>query len=168
MTLPERVYRLFSRKEPPYYLKYSILKLICKPIRKYITNVIAANCPFNTIRIFLYRCCGFKIGKKCFIGMRCYLDDLCYDYITIGNNVIISYGVFFACHGRNQKHLPITIKDNAYIGMRTSIISKNRDKEREGIIIGESAVIGACSLINMDIPDGATAVGSPCRIINEK
>lgn len=26
--------------------------------------------------------------------MRCYLDDMCYDKIEIGNNVTISYGVF--------------------------------------------------------------------------
>ena len=69
--------------------------------------------------------CGFKIGKHVFIGMRCYLDDMCYKLLTIGNNVTISYGVYFACHGKNQDHLPITIEDNVYIGMRASIISKS-------------------------------------------
>lgn len=39
------------------------------------------------VRIGLYRMCGFKIGKGCFIGMKCYLDDLCVDKIVIGNNV---------------------------------------------------------------------------------
>jgi len=89
---------------------------------------------------------------------------MCYDLLTIGNNVIISYGVFFACHGRNQGHQPITVCDNAYIGMRANVISKNSNGTR----IGNSAVIGACTLVNRNIPDGATAVGVPCRIIGEE
>ena len=95
--------------------------------------------------------------------MRCYLDDMCYDMLKIGNNCIISYGVFFACHGRNQGHLPITIEDGVYIGMRANIISKT--SEGNGLTIGGNAVIGACTLVNKNIPAGATAVGVPCRII---
>ena len=159
------MYKKIKKLDPPYYLNYSIWTIIAKPIRKWVTNVVAANCPFNCIRIFLYRLCGFKIGKGTFIGMRCYLDDMCYKLLTIGNNVTISYGVFFACHGRNQEHLPITIEDNAYIGMRANVISKNSQKLQEGVLIGRYAVIGACSLINRDVPPFATAVGIPCSII---
>lgn len=155
-------YEKTHHKPAPYYYNFSLLKIIAKPIRKWLTNVVAANCPFNCIRILIYRICGFKIGKKTFIGMRCYLDDMCYDMLKIGNNVTISYGVFFACHGRNQQHTPIFIKDNAYIGMRSSLISG-----KGGIEIGEKAIIGAGTLVNKDIPSGATAVGVPCRIIKE-
>ena len=164
MPIIKYIYEKITGKKAPYYFKYSLLTIILKPIRKYFTNVVAANCPFNCIRILIYRLCGFKIGKKCFIGMRCYLDDLCYDKIIIGNNVIISYGVYFACHGKNQGHLPIFIKDGAYIGMRSSIISKNKI-ENKGITIGENAVIGSNTLVNKDVPPNSTAVGIPCRII---
>ena len=125
MKLLKFAYEKIKKQPAPYYYNYSILTIIGKPIRKWVTNVIAPNCVFNNIRILLYRLCGFKIGKHVFIGMHCYLDDMCYDLMTIGDNVIISYGVFFACHGRNQGHLPITIEDGVYIGMRASIISKN-------------------------------------------
>jgi len=91
------------------------------------------------------------------------MDDLCYDLLRIGNKVTISYGVYFACHGKNQGHLPITIKDGAYIGMRSSIISKTA--EGDGLTIGEKAIVGACSLVNRNLPNGATAVGIPCKII---
>ena len=74
----------------------------------------------------------------------CYLDDMCYDLLKIGDNCIISYGVFFACHGRNQEHLPITIEDGAYIGMRASIISKNSQKSSDaGITISDIILIGS-------------------------
>lgn len=125
MRLLKAIYEKTHNKPAPYYYNYSVGTIFFKPIRKWLTNTLAANCPFNCIRIAIYRMCGFKIGKGTFIGMKCYLDDMCYDLLKIGNNVTISYGVFFACHGKNQGHYPITIDDGAYIGMRANIISKN-------------------------------------------
>lgn len=162
------LYEKITKKKAPYYYEYSLWTILMKPIRKWLTNVLAANCPFNCVRIAIYRLCGFKIGKKTFIGMRCYLDDMCYDLMTIGSHCSISYGVYFACHGHNQGHLPIVVGDGAYIGMRACIISKNANKNASGVTIGKNAVIGACTLVNRDIPEGATAVGSPCRIVKSE
>lgn len=169
MKLLKFAYEKIKGKPAPYYFNYSVLTVIGKPIRKWVCQVIAPNCVFNIIRILLYRLCGFKIGKHVFIGMKCYLDDMCYDLLTIGNNVIISYGVYFACHGRNQGHYPIRVEDGAYIGMRANIISKNAGGgTAQGITIGQNAVIGACTLVNRDVPDGTIAVGVPCRIIEKE
>lgn len=166
MKIAKWFYEKITKKEAPYYYNYSLFKVIVKPIRKYFTNVVAANCPFNCIRILIYRICGFKIGKGTFIGMRCYLDDMCYKQLVIGKKCTISYGVFFACHGRNQGHIPIFIEDGAYIGMRANVISKGTNEN--GITIGECAVIGACTLVNKNVPKGATAVGVPCKIVKER
>lgn len=166
MKLLKWIYEKTTHKKAPYYFDYGLIKIILKPIRKYFTNVVAANCPFNCIRILIYRICGFKIGKNCFIGMKCYLDDMCHELIEIGNNVTISYGVYFACHGKNQGHYPIIIKDHAYIGMRACLISKSKDSD--GIVIGEGAIVGACALVNKNVPPGATAVGIPCKITQTK
>lgn len=156
-----------NEKLASYYSNHSAISLLFKPIRKWITNSVAPRCPFNAIRLLLYRMCGFKIGKNVFIGMHCYLDDVCYDMLSIGNNVTISYGVYFACHGKHQGHRPISIGDGAYIGMRASIISKNAKKVGEGVTISPNAIVGACALVNVDVPEGATAVGIPCRIIEQ-
>lgn len=166
MLLLKKAYEKINGKKAPYYFNYSILQIVSKPIRKWLVNVVAANCPFNIVRIYIYILCGFKIGKHCFIGMRCYLDDMCYDLLTVKDNCTISYGVYFACHGKNQKHLPITIEEGAYVGMRASIISKN--STGEGVVIGKNAVVGACTLVNKNVPDNATAVGIPCRIIENE
>lgn len=168
MSIAKSLYRIINKKEPPEDYSYSICGLIMKPIRKWITNTVASNCPFNKFRIALYRIAGFKIGKNTFIGMHCYLDDMCYKLLSFGDDVIVSYGVYFACHGRNQGHYPIRVNDRAYIGMRASIISKNADGSERGVCIDEDAVVGACALVNKDIPKGATAVGVPCRIIQTK
>mgnify|MGYP003370419393 FL=1 len=135
MKLLKWMYEKKNKKPAPYYYDYSIFTILMKPIRKWLTNTLAANCPFNCVRIWLYKICGFKIGKNVFIGMKCYLDDMCYDLISIGNNVTISYGVYLACHGKNQDHYPIVINDNAYVGMRASIISKNKNSEVGGYVL---------------------------------
>lgn len=165
MYLLKRLYEKIYKKPAPYYYDYSLATVLMKPLRKWLTVAVAPYCPFNCVRIAIYRLCGFKIGKRTFIGMRCYLDDMCYDLLTIGDDVIISYGVYFACHGRNQGHYPIVVSDGAYIGMRANIISKNTAVPTGGVRIGRSSVVGACALVNKDVPDGATAVGIPCRIV---
>lgn len=167
MTIAERLYRVTHRKslsqgaEVPYYWKYNITTIIAKPIRKFFSAVIIPTIPFEGVRMWAYRRCGYKIGKGSAIGMRCYLDDMCYDKIVIGNNVTISYGVYFACHGRKQVHNEVIIEDDAYIGMKASIVARNP------ITIGRGAIIGACSLVNKSIPSGRVAVGIPARVMNK-
>lgn len=168
-TIMSRLYRLWTKfkgnnSEPPYYCYYSLWTIIMKPIRKWFSAVVVPTIPISNLRVWCYRWCGYKIGKGTFIGMRCYLDDMCYDMIEIGDNVTISYGVFFACHGRKQGHNSLVIKDGAYIGMRATLVARSS----EGLVIGEKAVVGACALVNKSVPDGATVVGIPARIIETK
>lgn len=146
----------------PYWTQISIWGGIKKMVRKFFSQSVIPFIPFNSTRVVGYRMCGFKIGKDCFIGMRCYLDDLCYDKMEIGNSVTISYGVFFACHGRKQGHNRIIIKDGAYIGMRASIIAPKGD-----VVIGERSIVGAQTLVNVSIPDRRYAVGIPCKILDK-
>jgi acetyltransferase-like isoleucine patch superfamily enzyme len=159
MWLVEQLYRKVLRQEPPYYARYSFFKIIWKPTRKFINVVVIPNIPFNSVRIILYKMIGFQIGKNVFIGMKCYLDDIEPSKTVIEDNVVISYGCYFACHGKDQSHTHIIIKKGAYIGMRCNIISG-----KYGITIGENAVIGAGSLVNKDVPDNCIAVGVPVKV----
>lgn len=163
MYLAEQFYKKVLKKEPPYYAKYSLVTVTWKPVRKYINVVIIPNVPFSNLRVTLYRMIGFDIGKNVFIGMKCYMDDMAIKNTVIEDNVTISYGTYFACHGKDQGHTKITIKQNAYIGMRCNIISG-----KEGVTIGENAIVGAGSLVNRDIPSNATAVGVPIRVLDDQ
>jgi len=160
MKLLETTYEKLFKKTAPYYVKYPIWLILWKPIRKYINVVIIPNIPFNSIRIFLYRLIGFKIGKNVFIGMKCYMDDVEPKNTIIEDNVTISYGCYFACHGKGQSRTKIIINNGVYIGMRVNIISG-----RNGVIIEENAIVGAASLVNKNILKNTTVVGIPIRKI---
>ena len=143
--------------------KKNIFQKIAAFHRKLWSAKIIPHMVTNKARIFFYRAIGYKnISKKCFIGMRCYLDDLEPKMLTIEDCVEVSYGTFFACHGKGQRHYPITIKSGAYIGMRSTIISPHEG----GIVIGKDAVVGAGSLVNKSIPDGEKWAGNPAKKIN--
>ena len=159
MYLAEQFYKKILKKEPPYYAKYSLATILWKPIRKYLNVVIIPNVPFTNLRVAMYRWVGFNIGKNVFIGMKCYLDDVAIKELTIEDNVTISYGCYFASHGKNQGHMPIVIKKGTYIGMRCNILAG-----KEGIVLGENSIIGAGSLVNKTIPPNVTAMGVPVKV----
>jgi len=161
MYIMEIFYEKVLKKDPPYYAKYPLALMLYKPIRKYINVVLIPNIPFTNIRVWMYRLIGFKIGRNVFIGMKCYLDDVDPKMTIIGDNVTISYGCYFACHGKGQEHTPITINDGVYVGMRSSFISG-----KEGIEIGENAIIGAQSLVNCSVDANCTVAGIPVKVVS--
>lgn len=160
MYLIEKYYEKVLKKDTPYYAKYSLWTIIWKPVRKYLNVVIIPNIPFTNLRVAMYRWIGFTIGKNVFIGMKCYLDDVAVDKLTIEDGVTISYGCYFACHGKGQVHMPIKIERGVYLGMRSNILAG-----KEGIVIGEKSIIGAGSLVNKSIPPNTSAVGVPVKIL---
>jgi len=148
------------RRPVPYYARYPLFLIVWKPLRKYLNVAVIPNVPFTRLRVCMYRWIGYRIGRNVFIGMCCYMDDVEPANTEIEDNVTVSYGTYFACHGKGQGHTTIRIKKNSYIGMRCNILSG-----KEGIEIGPNAIIGAGSLINRTIPQDAVAAGCPARII---
>jgi len=118
-----------------------------------------------------------RIGNRSFIG-RSHL--VCYRSLTIGDDVIMSWGVTIVDHdshsinweerrddvvdwAKGQKswqhvaHAPVVVQDKAWIGFNVSVL--------KGVTIGERAVVGACSVVTHDIPPYALAVGNPARVV---
>jgi serine O-acetyltransferase len=74
---------------------------------------------------------------------------------VIGANCTLRHGVTI---GTRQENGPTpVIGDNADIGAYAQILG--------GVRIGNDCRIGAMSVVLCDVPDGATAVGAPARII---
>jgi putative colanic acid biosynthesis acetyltransferase WcaF len=94
-------------------------------------------------------------------GVDCYNADA----VRIGQNVIISRGACLcaATHDYSAPEFPvitgpITIEDNAWVAARAFILPN--------ITVGKSAVVGACSVVTRDVPEGGIVAGNPARIIS--
>lgn len=120
---------------------------------------------------------GISIGNNTYIGGSNIISS---NSITIGNDVLISWGCTIVDHNSHSIHWserandvkdwykglkewknvdsrPITIGDKAWLGFNVIVL--------KGVNIGEGAIIGAGSIVTKDIPPFAIAAGNPARII---
>lgn len=107
-----------------------------------------------------------RIGKGCIITSGVIITT----NITIGNHVILNLSCTVGhdsviddfCSFMPSVNISgdVIIAKNVYIGTGATIINK--------IYIGENSTIGAGTVVIKDIPDGATVVGNPGRIIKIK
>lgn len=89
--------------------------------------------------------------------------------VVIGDNAQIApnVSIYTAGHpvhpdSRNSGYeygIPVTIGDNVWIGGNVVILP--------GVAIGDSAVIGAGSVVTKDVPPWTIAAGNPCRVIRK-
>jgi len=119
------------------------------------------------------------IGDRTFIGAS---NIICAENITIGNDVLISWGCTLVDHDSHSLnwnarkndvvawHLqkkdwtgvivrPIRIGDKAWIGFNSIIL--------KGIQIGEGAIVGAGSVVTKDVAPYTIVAGNPARVIRE-
>lgn len=122
--------------------------------------------PGNSLRVFANRMRGVKIGKNVFIDAMVHIDTAVPYMVTIEDNVKLSVGVKIFAHNSVFQDInpedpiilsPVLIKKKAQIAPNVVIL--------DGITIGESSIVGACALVNKDIPDKTIAVGIPAKPI---
>jgi serine O-acetyltransferase len=73
--------------------------------------------------------------------------------VRAGSNVVIEHGVTI---GAEKRQTPV-LGDRVFIGAGAKIIG--------GVRIGSHVKIGANAVVTRDVPDGATVVGVPARIV---
>lgn len=98
---------------------------------------------------------GAKIGRGLFIdhGMGVVIGETA----EIGDNVTIYHGVTLGGTGKDKGKRHPTVKDNVIIGAGAKILGP--------ITIGNNVKVGANSVVLKNVPDNATAVGIPAKII---
>jgi serine acetyltransferase len=112
-----------------------------------------------------------KIGNNVTLQSDCHISAI--DRVEIGDNVLMASFVYISDHSHghivaeelNMPPLkrplyskgPILIGNNVWIGEKVCILPN--------VSIGESAIIGAGSVVTKDIPPHAVAVGNPARVI---
>jgi acetyltransferase-like isoleucine patch superfamily enzyme len=118
-----------------------------------------------------------RVGNRCFIGAS---QLVCHTNITIGDDVIVSWGVTIVDHDshsldRKQRRLdvgnwrrglkdwagvavaPVIVADGAWIGFGASIL--------KGVRVGEGAIIGAQAVVTRDVAAYTVVTGNPARVV---
>lgn len=89
------------------------------------------------------------------------------DKIKIGKNVCIGEDVrlLTGTHDINSSTFklvtkPITIGDDVWIATGATVLP--------GIVIGDGAVVGACSVVTKDVPPWTVVAGNPAKVVKKR
>lgn len=117
------------------------------------------------------------IGKRTFIGKSLLV---CAENITIGDDVMISWGCTIVDHDSHsltwEKRAgdvtgwiagkkewddvgisPVIIEDRTWMGFNVTVL--------KGVRIGEGAVVAACSVVTADVEPYTLVAGNPAKVI---
>lgn len=155
-----------EEKEIPFYEQTQTRTFLGKTrkIKNSILLLMAYLCPSVKLRIFFHRLRGVTIGKGCYIGMFCFIDNLYPEYIYLEDGVGVNAGsmliAHFNCSVRfngvlSAKVSPIIIKEGALITVNCVILP--------GVVIGENAIISAGSVVNEDVEACTVVRGNPAK-----
>ena len=166
--------------------KLSLFKIhLVNPIRRIYLN-IGDNCIVKGNFFFESKEGYISIGNNCYIGNSNFISR---SKITIGDNVTIAWGCTIYDHDSHSldykerrkdvldeikciengenfiasknwdcvNSKPIVIHDDVWIGMNCTIL--------KGVVIGEGAVIGACSVVTKDVPAWSVVAGNPAKVV---
>lgn len=122
---------------------------------------------FEAVRIECLPNAVLEIGNRSYINHDS--EIRCREYISIGNNVSIAYGVriqdsdyhtvYDDDNTPKPETKPIVIDDDVWIGADATIM--------KGVTIGEGCVVAARSVVVKSAPPHSLIAGNPARIIKQ-
>ena len=104
-----------------------------------------------SVRVWLHRARGVKIGKGVWIGYDVLLDTARPDLIVIEEGVAISMRASVIAHFKEQRG--VRIERDAFVGPGAIILP--------GVIIGRGAVVKAGSVVSQSVPPMTVVQGNP-------
>ena len=91
-----------------------------------------------------------RVGRSALVAAYCYLVGGDHDFSDTTRPVL----------DQGRKSAGITVGDGAWLGAGAKVL--------DGVAIGAHAVIGAGAVVRESIPDRATAVGVPARVVGTR
>jgi acetyltransferase-like isoleucine patch superfamily enzyme len=112
----------------------------------YILMRLARISPSLSLKLWLYRMMGIRVGGNVSIAPEVTMDFFFPQLIEIGDNTIIGYNTTILCHEFLVKEYitgPVVIGRDVMVGANTTILP--------GITIANGSVVSAHSLVNSDV-----------------
>ncbi len=143
---------LFTNQGVHAILSYRIAHLFYINNFKFIAKIISQISRFFT---------GIEIHPACFIGRGLLIDHgsgvVIGETAIIGDDCTIFHGVTLGGRGNTKGKRHPTLYNGVFVGAGAKILGN--------VEIGNNVKIGANAVVLSDIPDGATAVGMPARVV---
>jgi acetyltransferase-like isoleucine patch superfamily enzyme len=128
-----------------FYLRFALMR-------------ITGTLPFSTLKIWLYRLMGAKIGKGVFISPGVFIDAFFPRLIEIEDDSFLGIGCRLLTHEYTTDCFRagrVHIGRGSVIGAWSII--------RCGVTLGEKVTTGLGCVVVNDVPDGLTVGGIPAR-----
>ena len=144
---------------------------LLRKAKKKIFKYLAKNIPVYKLRIYLYKSCGYIIGKQVYIAEGLTIAEKLEDTnnIVIGDRVAIGPNVILLTSSdpnfsrirpfvKNERS-KVVIEDDAWIGAGSIILPD--------VTIGECAVVGAGAVVTKNVEPYTKVAGVPAKKIGE-
>jgi len=141
-------------------------------LKKKLLKILIRFIPGNSLRIILLKACGYKIGKKVYIGEDLIVSEVLEDFsekLIIEDRVAIAQRVtFVTASDPNYSRLwdyvkiirgKIIIKHDAWIGAGVIILPN--------VTVGECSIVGAGAVVTKDVPPYTIVAGIPAKPIKK-
>lgn len=105
----------------------------------------------TTLRVFLHRMRGVKIGKGVWIGYDAIIETSHPELVSIGDGAAIGIRATIIAHNRESRS--VKIEDDAFIGIGAIILPN--------VTIGKGAVVTPGSVVSRSVPPMTVVQGNP-------
>jgi acetyltransferase-like isoleucine patch superfamily enzyme len=109
----------------------------------------------------LFRALGMRVGEGVAWGLESTPDVFWPELITVEDDAIVGYDATILCHEFLQEEYrtgEVHVGERAMIGAGAVVLP--------GVRIGADAQVAANSLVDRDVPPGATVAGVPARRVS--
>ena len=124
----------------------------------YVVIVLARHSPSLRAKSWLLRRIGVTVGEGVSWGLESTPDVFWPDLVTVEDHAIVGYDATLLCHEFLQEEYrtgEVHVGERAMIGAGAVVLP--------GVRIGAGAQVAANSLVDDDVPPGATVAGVPAR-----
>ncbi|MDE1798715.1 MAG: acyltransferase [Candidatus Micrarchaeota archaeon] len=128
----------------------------------YALVALSRHCKLISVRNWLLRRTGMKVGRGVSIAPDVSFDFFFPDKIEIGEGAVIGYQSLIVAHEflvGEYRVGPTVIGPYALVGARAVVLA--------GVRIGEQAQVGSMSLVHSDIPPLCMAAGVPAKVVKK-
>lgn len=129
-------------------MKEGLLRGLFNRILQHLARILPGS---QTVRVYLHRARGAKIGEEVWIGYDVILDTSRPFLITLEDRCILSVRAMLIAHFRGATG--IRIEQDAFIGPGAIILPN--------VVVGRGAVVTAGSVVTRSVPPMTVVQGNP-------